>query len=99
MFSPRPALCIAGSARGQIMARKRDDRSKKQLSEKAGEQPLAPTAGQARRVRGRAREGAAFPVAPPRMELPGDYAETLAEIRRRIQEERLRTVLAANSEM
>jgi predicted nuclease of restriction endonuclease-like (RecB) superfamily len=31
--------------------------------------------------------------------LPGDYAETLAEIKERIQQERLRVVLAANSAM
>ena len=53
----------------------------------------------ARRTRGRTREGASFPVAPPRAELPGDYVETLAEIKRRIQEERLRIVVAASSAM
>jgi len=52
-----------------------------------------------RRSRGRAREGASFPAAPPRSELPSDYVETLAEIKRRVQKERLRTVLAANSAM
>src|SRR6266508_2558778 len=52
-----------------------------------------------RRSRGRAREGASFPVAPPRSELPSDYVETLTEIKRRVQEERLRVVLAANSAM
>lgn len=36
---------------------------------------------------------------PPRAELPGDYAETLAEIKQRIQQERLRAVLTANSAM
>jgi predicted nuclease of restriction endonuclease-like (RecB) superfamily len=53
----------------------------------------------ARRSRGRAREDAAFPVAPPRSELPGDYAATLIAIKRRVQEGRLRVVLAANSAM
>lgn len=54
----------------------------------------------ARRSRGRTRaEGASFPVAPPRSELPSGYAETLAEIKRRIREERLRVVLTANSAM
>jgi len=38
-------------------------------------------------------------VPPPRAELPGDYAETLAEIKQRIQQERLRAVLTANSAM
>jgi predicted nuclease of restriction endonuclease-like (RecB) superfamily len=31
--------------------------------------------------------------------LPGDYAEALAEIKQRIQKERLRVILAANSAM
>jgi predicted nuclease of restriction endonuclease-like (RecB) superfamily len=48
---------------------------------------------------GRTREEAAFPVAPPHTELPGDYAETLGDIKRRIGEARLRTVLSANSAM
>ena len=62
--------------------------------------PLA-EAGEAveRRSRGRTREGASFPVAPPRSELPSGYAEALTEIKRRVQEERLRVVLAANSAM
>ena len=54
---------------------------------------------QVRRARGRAREEAVFPISPPRAELPGDYAEALTEIKRRIQQERLRVVLAANSAM
>lgn len=49
--------------------------------------------------RGRSREGASFPIAPPRFELPRDYVETLAEIKRRIQDQRLRVILAANSAM
>src|SRR5450830_344889 len=48
---------------------------------------------------GRRREDAMFPVAPPRAGLPRDYAETLHELKQRIQKERLRTVLAANSAM
>jgi predicted nuclease of restriction endonuclease-like (RecB) superfamily len=58
-----------------------------------------PTESSARRPRDRERKDAAFPVAPPRAELPGDYAETLGEIKRRIRDERLRVVLAANSAM
>jgi len=53
----------------------------------------------ARGSRGKTRDGASFPVPPPRAELPGDYAETLAEIKKRIQQERLRVVLTANSAM
>ena len=57
------------------------------------------TAAPARGSRGKTRDGASFPVPPPRAELPGDYAETLAEIKQRIQQERLRVVLTANSAM
>jgi len=52
-----------------------------------------------RRTRGRKRDDASFPVAPPRMGLPDSYAAVLDEIKRRIQAERLRTVMAANSAM
>lgn len=43
--------------------------------------------------------GASFPVAPPRAGLPSGYAKTLEEIKRRIRDERLRVVLAANAAM
>ena len=43
--------------------------------------------------------GPPFRCPPPRAVLPGDYAETLSEIKQRIQQERLRVVLAANSAM
>lgn len=52
-----------------------------------------------RRARGRAREGASFPVGAVRSDLPRDYIDFLAEIKRRIGDERLRTVLNANSAM
>ncbi|HOW15195.1 PDDEXK nuclease domain-containing protein [Methanosarcina sp.] len=45
------------------------------------------------------REEALFPAAPPLSDLPEDYAEALNEIKSRIQQERLRVVLAANSAM
>lgn len=48
---------------------------------------------------GRRRDEALFPAAPPRSELPRDYAEALREIKRRIRQERLKVVLAANSAM
>ena len=48
----------------------------------------------ARRTRGRSRGGASFPVAPPRAELPRGYSKVLAEIKRRIRQERVRVVLA-----
>lgn len=52
-----------------------------------------------RSSRGRKREGASFPVAPARVGLPDGYAAVLAEIKQRIQAERLRVVMAANSAM
>lgn len=51
------------------------------------------------RSRGRTREDASFPVPPPRAEVPAGYAEALREIKQRIQEARLRVVLAANAAM
>lgn len=63
--------------------------------------PTVPARSAAARVsRGRTHPGgASFPVAPPRSEVPRGYAKTLGEIKRRIQQERLRVVLAANSAM
>lgn len=60
---------------------------------------IVPAKSTARPVPERAREGASFPVAPPRSGMPGDYAEILSEIKQRIRQERLRVVLAANSAM
>jgi hypothetical protein len=52
-----------------------------------------------RRSLGRQREEALFPAAPPRAGLPRDSGAVLDEIKRRIQQERLRVVMAANSAM
>ncbi|MHB0877031.1 MAG: PDDEXK nuclease domain-containing protein [Anaerolineae bacterium] len=46
---------------------------------------------------GRAREGASFPAAAPRSVMPGDYGAVLEAIKQRIQSERLRAVMAANT--
>lgn len=54
---------------------------------------------ESRLARGRAQPEARFPVAPARSALPQDYAEALATIKSRIQEERVRVVLAANAAM
>jgi hypothetical protein len=62
---------------------------------KAPVRAAAPT----RSSRGKSREGAFFPVSPPRAGLPPDYAETLSEIKKRIQAERLRVVMGANAAM
>lgn len=51
----------------------------------------------ARLSRGRVRAGAGFPVAPSKASLPDGYADTLAGLKTRLAEARLRTVLAANS--
>lgn len=48
-------------------------------------------------VRGRARVGAAFPIAQARVGLPRDYASMLNAIKDRIQQERLRVVVTANA--
>jgi predicted nuclease of restriction endonuclease-like (RecB) superfamily len=55
----------------------------------------AATVISSRGTRGRA----SFPTSPPLAELPSGYAETLSEIKQRIQQERLRVVMAANSAM
>jgi predicted nuclease of restriction endonuclease-like (RecB) superfamily len=52
-----------------------------------------------RKSRGRRREDGSFPAPPSRLELPAGYDDLLGEIKRRIQTERLRTVMAANSAM
>mgnify|MGYP001579873720 CR=1 FL=1 len=65
-------------------------------------QPVSETGARsaARVTRGRAHPGGvSFPVAPPRADLPRGYAKTLGEIKLRIQQERLRIVLAANTAM
>ena len=63
--------------------------------------PAVPARSAAARVsRGRTHPGgASFPVAPGRSDLPRDYAKTLGEIKQRIQQERLRVLLAANAAM
>jgi predicted nuclease of restriction endonuclease-like (RecB) superfamily len=60
---------------------------------------LARPAPSTRGSRGKTREGALFPASPPRAGLPRGYAETLNKIKQRIQQERLRVVLTANSAM
>ncbi len=50
-----------------------------------------------RSSKGRAREGASFPVPPSSGHLPASYAPAFAEIKERIRTERLRVVLAANT--
>lgn len=70
-------------------------------SRKAAKQPPAPAPRtNPRGSRGRSHPGGAtFPVAPPRSESPHGYATTLAKIKQRIRQERLRVVMAANAAM
>lgn len=60
---------------------------------------IAPAKTPERKQRGRTDRSAAFPVAASAGEMPADYAAWLAEIKSRIQGERLRLVLASNSVM
>ena len=52
-----------------------------------------------RRFRGRAIHDAAFPVSPPLDEIPRGYAKFLSELKKRIETERVRIVISANSGM
>ena len=52
-----------------------------------------------RNALGRRRKDAMFPVAPTRAGLPSGYAGILRNLKQRIQQERLRTIMAANSAM
>jgi predicted nuclease of restriction endonuclease-like (RecB) superfamily len=61
-----------------------------QLPRSASLAPDAPASG---------GEETGFLVAPPRSQLPADYAETLGAIKRRIEQRRLRVVLASNASM
>lgn len=52
-----------------------------------------------RKSRGHSRKRASFPVPPEKIEVPAEYAAVLDELKNRIQSERLRVTLAANSAM
>ena len=49
--------------------------------------------------RGRQKPQALFPVAGNKLDLPGDYQATLADLKQRIKHERLRVTLSANAAM
>lgn len=53
----------------------------------------------ARRVRGRSRDEAAFPVASPSSMMPRGYSDMLSALKDRIGQERQRVVFAANNAM
>jgi len=52
-----------------------------------------------RKSRGRSREEASFPVPVGKTEMPAEYTAVLSKLKKRIQSERLRVTLAANSAM
>jgi len=52
-----------------------------------------------RSSRSHKRREASFPAHPPHVDMPDSYAGVLAEIKQRIQTERLRVVIAANAAM
>ena len=58
--------------------------------------PATPNAHEPRLSRGRARDGAIFPVAPLASSLPDGYTATLQEITSHLQHARVRAILAAN---
>lgn len=58
--------------------------------------PAKPHAEEPRLSRGRARDGAIFPVAPTALSLPATYAATLREIKTHLRSARIRAVLAAS---
>jgi len=52
-----------------------------------------------RKSRGCSREEASFPVPVGKTEMPAEYTAVLSKLKKRIQSERLRVTLAANSAM
>src|SRR5688572_25221983 len=60
---------------------------------------IFPAAKEERKQRGRVDRTVMFPVAPPKIELPEDYSTWLAELKHRIQSERLRIVITSNAAM
>jgi predicted nuclease of restriction endonuclease-like (RecB) superfamily len=69
---------------------------KPSAADPAASQGQAVSADDSRLARGRTREGARFTAAPSLAHLPEAYAATLEEIKRHLQQARVRAVLAAN---
>ncbi len=65
----------------------------------ANKRKLTSEASEARRSLGRATDQAAFPAPSPVSSMPSGYMSLLRDIKQRIQQGRLQTVLAANSAM
>jgi predicted nuclease of restriction endonuclease-like (RecB) superfamily len=74
---------------GSVMASKKSKNSIFSFAAKAG--------GQNRLHRGKRKKDILFPVSPQRVSLPKDYALFLSDLKKRIQQERLRVVLASNA--
>ncbi len=64
---------------------------------KSSSPPPASGEPSVRLAKGRVRQSARFTASPSLHDVPDSYATTLTEIKQRLQEARLRTVLAANS--
>lgn len=83
--------------------RKKPAKSSRALARRAIVQaPLArlPTGAGDRHALGRARsEGTLFPAPPPTAALPAGYANVLGELKQRIEQTRLATVITANTAM
>ena len=62
----------------------------------AKKKPAKAKAAEPRLSRGRTRDGAIFPIAPPTSSLPESYTATLQEIKTHLRSARVRAVLAAN---
>ena len=62
----------------------------------AKKKPAKAKAAEPRLSRGRTRDGAIFPIAPPTSSLPESYPATLQEIKTHLRSARVRAVLAAN---
>lgn len=69
------------------------------MQDEKSKDPMKYSKKQKRLAMGRTREKASFPTAPAKATLPGGYASTLLELKKRIVEERLRVVMAANAGM
>ncbi len=83
--------------------RKRPSKSTRALARRPiAQAPLAqlPKEGSDRRALGRSRTvDALFPTPPPKLELPAGYAKVLGELKHRIEQTRLATVITANTAM
>ena len=74
-------------------------KSRAKSAAQSSRKSAGPKEANVRRTRGRVRAEASFPTSPPQSELPRDYASVLADLKQRIERERTRVVVAANTAM